>query len=461
MPPRRRWLLIAFALVLVAWGSIKVWQHYNSLERPEWADTDFAAMEEVQLLQEYIAVDTTSGKEAAGAEWLAAKLREHGIEPHVETLAPGQANLWAVIEGKRPEALVLHHHIDVYPVNEENWDTPPFEGRILGPFLAGRGSFDMKSYGVAQLLAFLDVAASGEKPEYSLILLATADEETGSRLGARWFIREHPELVDRFWTVLTEGGANESFEEGAVRYWGVEVGHAQLIEITACAPTQRRLEELALDLLRLPREDVVVLPAVAKTLRALTPHRRSPGHVLAMEEPDRLPRDRWRVDKLPEFLRYLTFDRLEVWGFSNDETGAKLHMGVWRPPGRGPIADRSTLDGLLPPKLTAGVRFSIQIDPGPEPSPSDHPVFETLTRRLASRGGDAGPYVLAATLTDSRDFRSLGIPSYGYSPFAFVAAGLGGKDRDNERILLTSYVDGVEEYRAAVAEIVGLADRNS
>ena len=459
MSPRRRGLLVALAVVLLAWGGLVVWQRLIDIDRPAWMDIDFASMPEVQLLQDYIAIDTTSGKEAAGAEWLAARLRERGVEPHIERLATGQANLWAIIEGRRSEALVLHHHIDVYPVVEDNWDTPPFEGRILGPLLAGRGAFDMKSYGVAQLLAFLDVAASGEQPEYSLILLATADEETGSRLGTRWFVRQHPELVERFWTVLSEGGANESFEEGIVRYWGIEVGHMQLINIVACAPTQRRLEELALDLLRRPQEEITVLPVVAETLRALTPHRRSPGHVLAMEDPSKLPRDRWRVDRLPQFLRYLLFDRLEVLGFGEGESGYVMGLIAWRLPGQAPIATNDpTLGGLLPEELAAGVHLSVQIDPGPPSSPIDHPVFATLSRRLAARGSDSGPYMLPATYTDSREFRSRGIPSYGYSPFAFVAAGLGGKDRDNERILLTAYVDGVAEYRRAVTEIVGLPD---
>ncbi len=460
LPRHRKWLLGILALVILAWGGLVLWQRFLILERPAWEDIDFQAMVEVQLLQEYIAIDTTSGKEAAGAEWLAGKLRQHGIEPQIEKLATGQANLWAVIEGRRPEALVLHHHIDVWPVEEENWSTPPFEGRILGPHLAGRGSFDMKSYGVAQLLAFLDVARvveeTGIRPEYSLILLATADEESGGRLGTGRFLRQHPELVERFWTVLTEGGVTESFEAGEVRYWGVEVGQMQAILITACSSSRQRLEDLAADVRLLPPHQPDLQPAIAAMLRQLSDDRRQPQHAAAMAEPERLTRDRRRFDDLPLFLQVLLADRVEVAEPEEAEHGYSLRMALLRTPGQGPLTDDSALHELLPEHIVRGVSLEVEAFPGPASSALDHPVFRTLTRRLAARGGDAGPYLLSYTATDSREFRAAGITSYGYAPFAFVASGTGPKDRPDERILLTSYVDGVAEYREAVGEVVGV-----
>src|SRR5690606_1363032 len=104
--------------------------------------------------------------------------------PHLEVLGTGDANLWAVIEGEEPEAVVLHHHIDVSDVPDpESWNLPPFAAEIDGPWLYGRGTFDMKSVAIAQLMAFLDVAeraARGDRPRRSVIFLATAAEEVGS-----------------------------------------------------------------------------------------------------------------------------------------------------------------------------------------------------------------------------------------------------------------------------------------
>ena len=35
-------------------------------------------------------------------------------------------------------------HIDVVPVEEESWDVPPFEGRLVDGFIYGRGTLDDK-----------------------------------------------------------------------------------------------------------------------------------------------------------------------------------------------------------------------------------------------------------------------------------------------------------------------------
>ena len=53
-----------------------------------WEDVDYASLPEVQLLQDYVRVDTSAstGSEIAGALFLADKLRAAGIEPHIERL---------------------------------------------------------------------------------------------------------------------------------------------------------------------------------------------------------------------------------------------------------------------------------------------------------------------------------------------------------------------------------------
>jgi acetylornithine deacetylase/succinyl-diaminopimelate desuccinylase-like protein len=165
--------------------------------------------EAVRLLQDYVRIDTSekTGDVAEGARFLARVLEREGIEAHLEVLGSGDANLWAVLEGRRREAVVLHHHIDVSNVPDPSeWPFPPYEAAIDGPWMYGRGTFDMKSVAIAQLLAFLDLARSGETPARSVIFLATSSEETGSQLGTRWVLGEHPELVRRFDVVITSCG---------------------------------------------------------------------------------------------------------------------------------------------------------------------------------------------------------------------------------------------------------------
>src|SRR5688572_15228725 len=76
------------------------------------------ADEAVELLQEYIRVDTTNppGNEKAGAVWLAGVLEKNGIKAEIFDTAPGRACVYARLKGtgkKRP--LVLLNHIDVVP----------------------------------------------------------------------------------------------------------------------------------------------------------------------------------------------------------------------------------------------------------------------------------------------------------------------------------------------------------
>jgi len=173
-----------------------------------WEEREYLNLREVQTLAEYVRIDTseTTGSELAGAEFLAERLKAEGIDAHIEDLGNGKANLWAIIEGESPEALVLHHHIDVTPIlRPDEWVSDPFEARLELPWIYGRGVFDMKSVAIAQLEAFLAVEKSGRRPARSLIFLATSSEETGSDLGTRRILKTHPELIDRFWAVLTKG----------------------------------------------------------------------------------------------------------------------------------------------------------------------------------------------------------------------------------------------------------------
>jgi hypothetical protein len=212
-----------------------------------WTEVEWAELPEVRTLQEYVRVDTSpeTGSELAGARFLAERLQAAGLEAHIERLGERGANLWAILEGRRREALVLHNHIDVFPAeNAEEWEHPPFAGIIDPPHLWGRGAFDMKSVSVAQLQALLALVASGEKPERSVIFLATGSEEVGSELGTRWVLARHPELVSRFWAVLTEGGIVEPITREEIKYWGIEFSHKQITEAWVCSDRREPLETL-------------------------------------------------------------------------------------------------------------------------------------------------------------------------------------------------------------------------
>ena len=79
-------------------------------------------------------------------------------------------------------------------------------------------------------------------------------------------------------------------------------------------------------------------------------------------------------------------------------------------------------------------------------------VYRTLHDSLKASLPDArvGPLFLSWTATDSRFFRTLGIPSYGLSPFLIFATDTYRVDTINERIGLPGYVEGVRIYKEVV-----------
>lgn len=424
----------------------------------QWGDTDWSARPEVALLRDYVRIPTIPGSEILGAEFLRDRLAEAGVEATLEPIGNGHANLWAILEGESPETLVLHHHIDVSPVGDaEDWLHPPFAAEIEGPWLYGRGVFDMKSYAVAQLEAFLAVARSDRPRRRSLMLLATSDEESGSRLGTRWLLSQHPELARRMWGVLTEGGAVEALSPDQIKYWGVEAFQMQVVRATACSPGRERLEALRTDLSAWPagEQPVVLTPEAVAFFRDYGPSRSYERTRNSMRHPQSVLRQRWRFDQLPQFARDLLRNASVPRAIEQRPDGSyALPITLLLVPG----ADAETaVDALLPAWVMHGLSWSVgQPEGSSVGSPLDHPLHLALVESLEREYPEAavGSYFLPYNVTDARFFRRHGVPAYGYSPFLFFTTDTVRADRTNERIPLPGYVSGAQLYRALVERLV-------
>jgi acetylornithine deacetylase/succinyl-diaminopimelate desuccinylase-like protein len=180
----------------------------------------------VSLLQLYLRVDTTNppGNEARGVEFLRRVLEGEGIDSHAVESAPGRANLWARLpgDGSRPPVVLLNH-IDVVPADEDYWtEAKPFSGTVKDGRIWGRGASDMKGTAIAQLAAFVSLKRDRIPLKGDVIFLATADEESGGRLGAKFLLETLPDLVKPDATVLTEGGGIVAGSDGDLRYFAPE-----------------------------------------------------------------------------------------------------------------------------------------------------------------------------------------------------------------------------------------------
>ena len=109
--------------------------------------------------------------------------------------------------GKQPgDPAVMMAHYDVVPVNEENWDKPPFDAIIEDGCLWGRGTLDTKGTFNGVLFAANHLIGQGFQPEHDMYFAFSGGEEvsgSGAPNIVSWFEQQGitPAIV------VDEGGA--------------------------------------------------------------------------------------------------------------------------------------------------------------------------------------------------------------------------------------------------------------
>ena len=161
--------------------------------------------------------------ETAAAEYVADQLRALGLDPILEEAAPGRPNVicdWAGsgFDSGRHRTLMFEGHTDVVTEGDPaKWRVPPFEGRIEGDVLHGRGSADMKA-GVAASIAALEAVMRVAPDLPGRIRLGIVADEEGMMLGIKHFINSGwaDEVTG---AIVAEPEENEIclFQKGAMR----------------------------------------------------------------------------------------------------------------------------------------------------------------------------------------------------------------------------------------------------
>ena len=109
--------------------------------------------------------------------------------------------------GKTPgEPAVMMAHYDVVPVNEENWDKPPFEAIIEDGILWGRGTLDTKATFNGVLSAANNLIAQGFTPANDIYFAFSGGEEVNGK-GAPNIVSWFEERGITLGIVVDEGGA--------------------------------------------------------------------------------------------------------------------------------------------------------------------------------------------------------------------------------------------------------------
>jgi acetylornithine deacetylase/succinyl-diaminopimelate desuccinylase-like protein len=147
------------------------------------------------------------GNERECQEWIAAYLREAGLEVELLGAEPDRPNLIARLKGDEPGPVLGYlSHVDTVLADPDDWTRGPWSGDVHDGFLWGRGALDMKNQTAAEIVAAATLAREGWRPaKGELKVITVVDEEVGGRLGAQWLTEQRPDAARVDW-LLNEGG---------------------------------------------------------------------------------------------------------------------------------------------------------------------------------------------------------------------------------------------------------------
>lgn len=388
----------------------------------------------VEILQKLIRFNTTNppGDEAECIAYIRGLLTEAGIESTVLERTANRPNLIARIQGAgKAPPLLLYGHVDVVTTENQRWDQPPFEGKLIDGFIWGRGALDMKG-GVAMMLAaFLRANAEGLQPPGDIILAIVSDEEAGGDDGARFLVEKHADLFKDVRCAIGEFGGF-SLNVGGKRFFPIMVAEKQVCWMKATVRGQGghgsipvrggAMAKLSLLLQRLDQCDlpVHITPSARLMFDAMSSELSGAQGLILGQLTNPLLAD--SVVKLmgergrafyplihntvsPTILHGSTKVNVIPSEISIELDGRLL-------PGFTPDDMLKELRPIVGPDVELEV---LQFDPGP--SEPDMALFHILADilRKADPEGIPVPLVLSG-VTDGRFFSRLGIQTYGFLP---------------------------------------------
>jgi len=415
-------------------------------------DWEAIGREAVHLLSEYIKVETINppGNEHRATAFISRILDKEEIPYKIFESDPGRSSLYTCLKGdgsKRP--VILLSHSDVVPVDREFWSVDPFGGVIKDGYIWGRGALDMKNLGIAELVAFLTIHRQKIPLKRDIILLNTADEEAGGRLGAGWMTANHPELFQDAEFLVNESGKGR-MENGTALY------SVDITEKTPCWLKLTASGEPGHGSRPKPHSSVNrLLRALSRILEYTPPLRVTPpvetyfSGIAGLQTGNRKKQfsDIKTAIKDPAFLAELNHSSQYAAVLSNTlsitmmEGSNKINI---IPQTATAELDCRLLPGEKPERFMQELRKiinddGIAIEPiltfgnGASPFESEFvAAIETVVSRYHKKV-HVVPNILSG-FTDSHFFRDLGVHCYGFSPFLLPGDDLRGIHGNDERI---------------------------
>ena len=389
-----------------------------------------------ELLQQLVRFDTTNppGIETECLGYIDRLLTSVGIKTSILAKDPSRPNLVARLPGRGvAPPLLIYAHIDVVSTENQKWQVPPFEGRIVDGVLWGRGTLDDKGGAAMSLSAFLRTKAEGFTPPGDVILAMLCDEEAGGWMGANYLVENHADLFSGVRYALGEVGGFTLYLAGR-KFYPIMVSekrmcslratvrgpalHAAAAVVRGGAAAKMGYLLTQLDQAHLPLH---LTPAAKQMLEVISSNTPFPANLVLRQllNPALAGKVLALLGSTGETLYPLlhnTFNVTKVCGGEQVGTSpAQVSTEIFA----------CVLPGYSPEDLVAELRHFIGDEveleithPGEAiPEKPDMGLFDTLCDILCKADPEGVPAPLMLTApTDARHFARLGIQTYGFQP---------------------------------------------
>jgi len=385
--------------------------------------------EALEFVRALIRIDSVNTGEAStigdgetrAALFVQAQLEDAGYETTLVEPVPGRASVIARLAGSDPDAgaLVAHAHLDVVPVEVENWTYPPFGAEIHDGILYGRGAVDMKDFAGMLLAIARAFRREGIVPRRDLIFAFFADEEAGGVWGARWIVRNRPELFAGATEAISEVGGFSIPLPGDRRAYLVATAEKGVTSATLtarghAAHGSRPTPDNAV--VRLARAVVAIGEHRFPVIRTATLDRFLDVYARAGGDVDDLGFTASLIDAGMHHTVSPTV--LEAGGKTNViPSTASARLDIRMLPGHDETL-RAEIEALVGPDVEVAWARAV---PAIE-APVDAPLVGVLQDAISAEDPDGTvvPYLLPAS-TDNKHLAELGIRGYGFVPLRVPA----------------------------------------
>lgn len=401
--------------------------------------------EATNLLSELIQIDTTNppGNEIEAAKYLAKDLEKDGFKCELFESAPGRGSVVTRLKGagKGPSLLLLSH-LDVVAADPTEWSVPPFSGKVKNGFVWGRGALDMKGMTAIEAMVLKLLKRNGVKLKGDVILAATADEEKGGEAGAGWLTRRHPEKVKADY-VINEGGGMampmggtdvftiQTAEKG-INWFRVKAkgrpGHGS---VPGAADNAIMRMNKVVERLGNHRSKIVLVPIIKQFLTEVSRQNEVVRKAVSalLKDPsvgdqvlDLLAEtDRAMAEELRAKLRMTVTPTMIHGGVKENIIPSECEavFDCRMLPGQTPGSAMDEIKSLLKDIPLEKLQFETIQANEPSESPADTPLYDLIVKvtREFEPNCITAPTLLTGG-TDSRFFRKMGSPAYGFHPVA-------------------------------------------